>query len=94
MIKHIIFLGKYLSPQTPPIHMDLKPGKKWDCSKCSETFKTKNGLTRHMITHDPDAKVKCEVSVYIHNFKNIYKFFKSASIFPRFAVKFPKIDVP
>ncbi|OXA48873.1 Zinc finger protein 2 [Folsomia candida] len=61
LIKHIIFLGKYLSPQTPPIHMDLKPGKKWDCSKCSETFKTKNGLTRHMITHDPDAKVKCEV---------------------------------
>ncbi|XP_035712468.1 zinc finger protein 25-like isoform X2 [Folsomia candida] len=40
--------------------MDLKPGKKWECSKCSKTFKTNTKLTRHMVTHDPDAKVTCE----------------------------------
>ncbi|XP_021959657.1 zinc finger protein 25 [Folsomia candida] len=40
--------------------MDLKPGKKWECSKCSTTFKTNYDLTRHIVMHDPDAKVKCE----------------------------------
>ncbi|OXA47582.1 zinc finger protein 665-like [Folsomia candida] len=41
--------------------MDLKPGYKWECPKCSKMFKTCHNLTRHMVTHDPDAKVKCEV---------------------------------
>ncbi|OXA45158.1 zinc finger protein 99 [Folsomia candida] len=39
--------------------MDHNPGKK--CPKCTKTFKTNRSLTRHMVTHDPDAKVKCEV---------------------------------
>ncbi|XP_035713451.1 zinc finger protein 271-like isoform X2 [Folsomia candida] len=39
----------------------MKPGKKWECTKCSKMFHTKRDLTLHMVTHDPDAKVKCEV---------------------------------
>ncbi|OXA45291.1 zinc finger protein 726 [Folsomia candida] len=41
--------------------MDLKPGKKWGSPKCSKTFETYNGLTRHSVCHDSDAKVKCEI---------------------------------
>ncbi|OXA45366.1 PR domain zinc finger protein 5 [Folsomia candida] len=48
--------------------MDLTPGKKWECEKCSKQFKTKDHLTRHVVTHDPDAKVTCEVCGKI--FKN------------------------
>ncbi|OXA45230.1 Zinc finger imprinted 3 [Folsomia candida] len=63
---HINFLWihKYLNPhaqQIPRISMDLNPGKKWEYSKCSKTFKTNDKLTTHMVTHEPDAKVKCEV---------------------------------
>ncbi|XP_035713559.1 zinc finger protein 816-like isoform X3 [Folsomia candida] len=39
--------------------MDLQ--KKWECSKCRKTFKTKGTLKRHEITHGQAAKVKCEV---------------------------------
>ncbi|XP_035712182.1 zinc finger protein 135-like isoform X2 [Folsomia candida] len=39
----------------------MKPGKRWECSKCSKTFHTCQDLTRHVVTHDPHAKVKCEV---------------------------------
>ncbi|OXA47567.1 zinc finger protein 25 [Folsomia candida] len=41
--------------------MDVKVAKKWDCSECSKSFKANKYLTKHMVTHDPDAKVKCEV---------------------------------
>ncbi|XP_035713616.1 zinc finger protein 37 homolog [Folsomia candida] len=41
--------------------MNLKPGKKWECPKCLKTFKAKYKLTRHIVRHDPDAKVKCEI---------------------------------
>ncbi|OXA44927.1 Zinc finger protein 90 [Folsomia candida] len=41
--------------------MDMKPGKKWECSKCSKRFKANSALTRHVVTHDPDVKVKCEI---------------------------------
>lgn len=46
------------------IDMDLNIGKKWGCSTCTKTFKTYSDLTKHIVTYDPDAKVKCEVSVY------------------------------
>ncbi|OXA44929.1 Zinc finger imprinted 3 [Folsomia candida] len=55
-------------PPTPKIdapifknrtQMDLQ--KKWECSKCRKTFKTKGTLKRHEITHGQAAKVKCEV---------------------------------
>ncbi|OXA44971.1 zinc finger protein 486 [Folsomia candida] len=48
--------------------MEPTPENKWECAKCSKQFKTKDNLTRHMVTHDPDAKVKCEVCGNI--FKN------------------------
>ncbi|XP_035701240.1 gastrula zinc finger protein XlCGF46.1-like [Folsomia candida] len=38
--------------------MDLK---KWECPTCSKTFKNKHHFNRHVITHDPYAKVKCEI---------------------------------
>ncbi|OXA45161.1 zinc finger protein 184-like [Folsomia candida] len=41
--------------------MDLQPGKTWKCSKCSKTFALKCNFTKHVITHDPDAKVKCKI---------------------------------
>ncbi|XP_035713494.1 zinc finger protein 480-like [Folsomia candida] len=41
--------------------MDLNPENKWECQNCSKMFETNRRLTRHMVTHDPDAKVKCEV---------------------------------
>ncbi|XP_035713529.1 zinc finger protein 708-like [Folsomia candida] len=40
--------------------MDLTTGKKWECAQCSKQFKSNKYLTRHMVTHDPDAKVTCE----------------------------------
>lgn len=42
--------------------MDLKPEKKLECPKCSKTFKNKKYLNQHVVTHDQDAKLKCEVS--------------------------------
>ncbi|OXA45234.1 oocyte zinc finger protein XlCOF19-like [Folsomia candida] len=45
--------------------MDLKQGKKRECSKPSRTY---SDLSRHVVTHDPDAQVKCEVCRKI--FKN------------------------
>ncbi|XP_035716266.1 gastrula zinc finger protein XlCGF62.1-like isoform X1 [Folsomia candida] len=33
----------------------------WGCSTCSKTCTTKCNLKLHMLTHDPDAKVKCEI---------------------------------
>lgn len=53
--------------------MGLKPGKKWDVSKCSETFKTDDTLTRHMAKHNPGAKVKCEVRVLICKIQYVTK---------------------
>lgn len=47
--------------------MDIDPGKKWECPTCSKTIKEKGNFTKHLATHDPDAKVKCQVSVYICN---------------------------
>lgn len=47
------------------IHMDPQPEQRWECATCSKTFKTKSYLTAHMVTHDPDAKVTCEVRVKI-----------------------------
>ncbi|OXA47438.1 Zinc finger protein 91 [Folsomia candida] len=41
--------------------MDLRPGTKWACSKCSKTLSSKRNLNLHMLTHDPAAKVKCEI---------------------------------
>lgn len=43
--------------------MDRKRGKKFECTKCSKTFKLQKYLNRHVVTHDSDAKVKCEVSL-------------------------------
>ncbi|OXA47634.1 Zinc finger protein 26 [Folsomia candida] len=33
----------------------------WNCATCSKTFKTKRNLTNHILTHDPETKVKCQV---------------------------------
>ncbi|OXA45027.1 Zinc finger protein 26 [Folsomia candida] len=41
--------------------MDLKQGRKWECPKCSKSFKTHGDLNRHIARHDPDGNVKCEV---------------------------------
>ncbi|OXA45409.1 Zinc finger protein PLAGL1 [Folsomia candida] len=41
--------------------MDLIPGKEWECAKCSKTFDTFDVLARHVVTHDPNATLKCEV---------------------------------
>ncbi|XP_035713574.1 zinc finger protein 596-like [Folsomia candida] len=41
--------------------MGPHPVKKFECSKCSKTFKDNYRLKHHEITHDPDAKVKCEI---------------------------------
>ncbi|XP_021961681.1 oocyte zinc finger protein XlCOF26 isoform X1 [Folsomia candida] len=41
--------------------MDLKPDKKWDCSKGSKAFKSNYELTDHLVMNAPDANVKCEV---------------------------------
>ncbi|XP_035712239.1 zinc finger protein 2-like [Folsomia candida] len=45
----------------------MKPGKKRECSKCSKTYQSKKALRRHLVTHDPDAKVKCEICGIISN---------------------------
>ncbi|XP_035711565.1 gastrula zinc finger protein XlCGF8.2DB-like [Folsomia candida] len=39
----------------------MKPVNKWECPKCSKTLATKAILTTHLATHDPDAKVKCQI---------------------------------
>ncbi|XP_035713597.1 zinc finger protein 888-like [Folsomia candida] len=41
--------------------MGPHPVKKFQCPECSKTFKDKYHLKDHEITHDPDAKVKCEI---------------------------------
>ncbi|XP_035713759.1 zinc finger protein 708 [Folsomia candida] len=41
--------------------MDVKSRNKWECLECSKTFKTKRNLEMHVFTHDPNAKVKCEI---------------------------------
>ncbi|OXA45292.1 zinc finger protein 888 [Folsomia candida] len=41
--------------------MDYQPGKEWKCPTCSKTFNFKSQLAKHVITHDPDAKVKCKI---------------------------------
>ncbi|XP_035716009.1 zinc finger protein 570-like [Folsomia candida] len=43
------------------IKMDVNPGQKWGCPRCSKTLKTDNPLDTHMVRNDPNAKVKCEV---------------------------------
>ncbi|XP_021961651.2 zinc finger protein 724-like [Folsomia candida] len=49
--------------------MDVKPEKKYECSKCSKAFKANYELTQHMVTHDPGAEVKCEVCGKIYRNK-------------------------
>ncbi|XP_035713709.1 zinc finger protein 83-like [Folsomia candida] len=41
--------------------MDSHPEKKWKCHHCSWTFKGKGDFDRHLMTHDPNAKVKCKI---------------------------------
>ncbi|OXA47341.1 gastrula zinc finger protein XlCGF7.1 [Folsomia candida] len=41
--------------------MDPRPENSWTCATCSKSLTTKGSLKRHMIRHDADAKVKCEV---------------------------------
>lgn len=43
--------------------MDSSPQKTRSCPQCSKVFKNKRNLDAHLVTHDPDAKVKCDVSV-------------------------------
>ncbi|XP_035712445.1 oocyte zinc finger protein XlCOF6 isoform X1 [Folsomia candida] len=43
------------------LRMDTRRGNELTCSTCSKPFSNKNDLKRHMFTHDPDAKVKCEI---------------------------------
>ncbi|XP_021961412.1 oocyte zinc finger protein XlCOF15-like [Folsomia candida] len=40
--------------------MDPNPEKKWKCLHCSLAFKGKGDFNRHLVTHDPNAKVKCK----------------------------------
>lgn len=47
--------------------MGSKQEKVWKCSTCSKTFPTKQRLTNHIVTHDPEAKVKCQVTIWICN---------------------------
>lgn len=51
--------------------MELKPENKWECPTCSKTFKTKQHFTQHVVTHDPNAKVKCEVSSFYSKFVTV-----------------------
>ncbi|XP_035708074.1 zinc finger protein 26-like [Folsomia candida] len=41
--------------------MGRNSGKKWECPKCSKTLKTKQSLKNHVVSHDPDARMKCEI---------------------------------
>ncbi|XP_035712354.1 PR domain zinc finger protein 5-like [Folsomia candida] len=41
--------------------MDAREGNELTCSTCFKTFSTKGNLKYHMVTHDADAKVKCEI---------------------------------
>ncbi|OXA45341.1 Zinc finger protein 26 [Folsomia candida] len=34
---------------------------KWKCIHCSSTFKYEGQLDRHLVTHDPNTKVKCKI---------------------------------
>ncbi|XP_035713717.1 zinc finger protein 628-like [Folsomia candida] len=42
------------------IEMDSNPEKKWKCLHCSLAFKRERDFNRHLVTHDPNAKVKCK----------------------------------
>lgn len=44
--------------------MDPSQLKKYDCPHCAKTFKTKPHLNRHLVTHEPDGQVKCQVSFF------------------------------
>lgn len=88
--------------------MDIKPGKKLECPQCSKTFKFKSEPAHHVVTHDPAAKVKCDVSLsirnlifnfdYVHMCANLQIFFQvfvTQTLFLfRSAVKFTKIQKP
>lgn len=50
----------------------MKPGKK--CPTWSKTFKSVSDLSRHVVTHDPDGKVKCEVSIGVKISKSEAKY--------------------
>ncbi|OXA45416.1 PR domain zinc finger protein 5 [Folsomia candida] len=41
--------------------MDLTPRTKFECPTCYKTFKLKRQLAWHLVTHAPDAQVKCKV---------------------------------
>ncbi|XP_035712316.1 PR domain zinc finger protein 5-like [Folsomia candida] len=45
--------------------MARRGGNESSCSTCLKTFRTKANLTRHMSTHNLDAKVKCEICARI-----------------------------
>lgn len=71
--------------------MDLNQAKRWECPECSKNFRTKQNFTNHLLTHDPNAKVKCKVRSQIQTL--ISKFQPSIPNFlwlHRFAGKFPK----
>ncbi|XP_035711189.1 gastrula zinc finger protein XlCGF57.1-like [Folsomia candida] len=39
----------------------VPPGKSWDCPSCPKSFPCKSRLAKHVVTHDPNAQVKCGI---------------------------------
>lgn len=37
--------------------------KKWECSECSKTFNNIYNFKRHLVIHDKNGQVKCEVFI-------------------------------
>ncbi|XP_035701487.1 zinc finger protein 2-like [Folsomia candida] len=41
--------------------MDHTQRAAFECPNCSKMFKTKSAFTQHLVTHDPNVKVKCQI---------------------------------